>query len=152
MPKRNNTILAQHSQLALTIRQPWAWAIMAGFKTVENRSWKTSVRGRILVHAGRLDDELAIDSFLRICERLTITTPPFRTLPTRVIVGSVEITNCLPVEKLIDPWAFGPWCFLLRDPQPRQTIVSRGFARFWRSDVEHGVPTVCPPDEQSSHN
>lgn len=38
--------------LALTVRQPWASAIIEGGKTVENRTWRTGVRGRIAIHAG----------------------------------------------------------------------------------------------------
>lgn len=42
----------------LTIRQPWAWAIAAGYKTIENRTWTTSHRGELGIHAGaRWDDE-----------------------------------------------------------------------------------------------
>ena len=37
--------------LALSIRQPWAWLILNGGKDIENRSWPTKVRGRVLVHA-----------------------------------------------------------------------------------------------------
>lgn len=36
----------------LTVRQPWAWAMTEG-KTIENRSFRTSYRGRIAIHAGR---------------------------------------------------------------------------------------------------
>ena len=38
---------------ALTIHQPWAWAIMAGIKRVENRTWRTSHRGPLVIHAGK---------------------------------------------------------------------------------------------------
>jgi len=38
---------------ALSIRQPWAWLIAAGVKTVENRTWATSYRGPLLIHAGQ---------------------------------------------------------------------------------------------------
>jgi len=38
---------------ALSIRQPWAWAIVAGHKKFENRSWKTSYRGPLIIHAGK---------------------------------------------------------------------------------------------------
>ncbi len=41
---------------ALSIRQPWAWLIAAGIKDVENRSWPTTKRGRIYVHAGMTSD------------------------------------------------------------------------------------------------
>ncbi len=37
---------------ALTIRQPWASLIAHGVKTIETRSWKTSYRGPIAIHAG----------------------------------------------------------------------------------------------------
>lgn len=37
---------------ALSIRQPWADAIMAGWKTVENRTWDTAHRGTLAVHTG----------------------------------------------------------------------------------------------------
>lgn len=37
---------------ALTIKQPWAWAIAHGQKNVENRTWATSYRGLLAIHAG----------------------------------------------------------------------------------------------------
>ena len=37
---------------AISIRQPWAWLIVNGYKDVENRIWATSLRGRVLIHAG----------------------------------------------------------------------------------------------------
>jgi hypothetical protein len=44
---------------ALTIRQPWAWAIARGFKTVENRGWSTPYRGPLAIHAAvRWDDDV----------------------------------------------------------------------------------------------
>jgi hypothetical protein len=36
----------------LTIRNPWAWAIVHGGKPVENRGWRTAYRGPLLIHAG----------------------------------------------------------------------------------------------------
>lgn len=39
---------------ALTIRQPWAWAIVHGPKRLENRDWPgCSYRGPILIHASK---------------------------------------------------------------------------------------------------
>lgn len=39
----------------LTVVEPWAWAIAAGHKSVENRTWSTPFRGRFAIHssAGR---------------------------------------------------------------------------------------------------
>jgi len=38
---------------AITVKQPWAWAIAAGFKDVENRTTNWSYRGPLAIHAGR---------------------------------------------------------------------------------------------------
>lgn len=35
----------------LSVRQPYAHYICAGLKTVENRTWTTKYRGRVLIHA-----------------------------------------------------------------------------------------------------
>lgn len=37
---------------ALSVRQPFAHAIVTGSKTVENRTWATDYRGWIAIHAG----------------------------------------------------------------------------------------------------
>ena len=37
---------------AISIHQPYAWAIVSGVKRFENRSWATAHRGRVAVHAG----------------------------------------------------------------------------------------------------
>lgn len=37
----------------LTVRQPWAAEIAAGRKRIEVRTWRTSWRGPVLIHAGR---------------------------------------------------------------------------------------------------
>jgi len=44
--------MATDEARVLTIRQPWAWAIIHCGNDIENRSWSTKHRGRLLVHAG----------------------------------------------------------------------------------------------------
>lgn len=41
---------------ALTVHQPYAWALAAGVKTTEHRSWSTAYRGRVFIHAGLRTD------------------------------------------------------------------------------------------------
>ena len=38
---------------ALSVRAPWWWFILNCGKDVENRTWKTDFRGRILLHASK---------------------------------------------------------------------------------------------------
>lgn len=98
----------------LSIRQPWAWAIMAGLKRVENRDWSTKYRGTLLIHAGlRLDRAPRTHALFA---QLEIVVPD--NLPRGVILGSVELVDVLPVDSLAeDPWAFGELCWILKNPQ-----------------------------------
>jgi hypothetical protein len=36
---------------ALSVRAPWWWFIVHGYKPVENRDWPTSFRGTVYIHA-----------------------------------------------------------------------------------------------------
>lgn len=36
----------------VTVRQPWAWAIVHSGKLIENRTWLTHYRGPVAIHAG----------------------------------------------------------------------------------------------------
>jgi hypothetical protein len=38
---------------ALTVKNPWAWAIIHGGKDVENRSRPTKYQGQLFIHAGK---------------------------------------------------------------------------------------------------
>ena len=44
----------------LSIKQPWAWLIVNGFKDIENRTWATNYRGPMLIHAGKSFDYSAL--------------------------------------------------------------------------------------------
>ncbi len=41
---------------ALSLKQPWAALAVHGLKTIEVRRWATAHRGRLLIHAARIDD------------------------------------------------------------------------------------------------
>lgn len=112
---------------ALSIRQPWAFAILNLGKTCENRTWSTPYRGPIVVHAGRQIDHEGI-AYLR--ER-GFYVPAH--LVTGAYLGYVTITGCRQstvAERFGrggDPWATGPWCFELAAPSPwASPIPGRG--------------------------
>ncbi len=99
---------------ALSIQQPWAWAILAGVKRVENRTWRTFHRGPLLIHASKKPWAGQAD--------LRGHVPP-RELPVGVLLGTVDVLDCVPVggdlfERIDDPLAVGPWCWLLGNPRP----------------------------------
>ena len=117
---------------ALTVCQPWAWAIMVGPKRVENRTWRTNYRGPLAIHAGKSR------KWLRDCDRFPDgTLPPAATdLTFGAVLGVVELVNVLPYtdpEVATDPWADGPWCWVLRDPQPWfEPFYCPGACGLWR--------------------
>ena len=47
----------------ITIKQPFATLIAEGLKEYEFRTWKTSYRGEILIHAGKGVDKKAMERF-----------------------------------------------------------------------------------------
>lgn len=93
---------------ALSIRQPWAWLIVNGFKDIENRSWYTRYRGAFLVHAAkgmtRAEYKLAADHAFEIDPDIFL--PDFEELQRGGIVGFVTATGCTNEET--SPWFFGP--------------------------------------------
>ena len=101
---------------ALTVQQPWASAIVAGDKRVENRSWPTSFRGRIVIHAGGRVDPAGAAA-------LAAAGVVVGEAPGGALIGSVEIVDCVRVAErslfdadVDDPLATGPWCWILRNP------------------------------------
>jgi len=97
---------------ALTIHQPWAWAIAAGHKRIENRSWRTNYRGPLLIHAGR--SRKLLDSGRAFIERIGIQVPPTSRLAFGAIVGIAMLDRCVPLSAQSgDPFAEGPVCWVL---------------------------------------
>lgn len=94
---------------ALSIQQPWAWLIVKGYKDIENRSWPTKHRGKILIHAGKKFDRDGYD-FVRQ-NFPTIPLPDPGNFNLGGIVGEAQIVGC--VRASWSPWFFGPFGFVL---------------------------------------
>jgi len=88
----------------LSIRQPWAELIVAGLKTIENRSWQVHYRGTIAVHASSTNTKREYQSALQLIRSrgMDIQLPPLEQLLVGGIVGLVDIVDC--VESSTDPW------------------------------------------------
>lgn len=108
---------------ALTVKQPWAHAIIHLGKEVENRSRPTKYRGQIYIHAGKTHSQEGID-FLRA--RGQWPAPTTGTLG--MIIGSVDVTDCHnwrecgPGEGMCSEWAMeGQYHWVLANPRPLAT-------------------------------
>ena len=100
--------------IALSIRQPWAWLIVAGHKDIENRDWPTNYRGDCLIHASksatRADVENIRDSLIDDFGT-DFGLPAFDDLPRGGLCGIATITDC--VRSSPSPWFEGDHGFVL---------------------------------------
>ena len=70
---------------ALTLKQPWATLISEGLKEYEFRSWKTSYRGKLLIHAGLGIDKKEANEFNYY-------------YPKSRVVALVELIDCIKID------------------------------------------------------
>lgn len=113
---------------ALTICQPYAELIACGEKRVENRTWATSYRGELLIHAGKSRQWLDLGTDAELNEIDVPTGIYLSTLDFGAIVANAKLIDCLNVEAIMSgrydeqyPWlrshkhVSGPWCWVLAD-------------------------------------
>ncbi|MEM7520622.1 MAG: hypothetical protein AAF307_06245 [Pseudomonadota bacterium] len=114
---------------ALSVRQPWAWAIIYGGKVIENRSMG-SIRagnmtpGRICIHAasGMKEDEFRYGHW-RLA-RHGVTCPRPDALPRAAIIGTVTVTEIITQSD--SAWFGGDAGLVLADPKPIEPIPASG--------------------------
>lgn len=107
---------------ALSIRQPWAWAIVQGHKPVENRTWPTRHVGDLLIHAGLQFDDDGLRSMLSVFPELQAQLPARWDLGG--IVGIAEAVGC--VTEHTSRWFTGPYGLVLRNARPLPFVAWRG--------------------------
>lgn len=136
---------------ALTLWRPWDHSIVHGPKRVENRPWRPprSVIGTdIALHAGQTYDKKGA-AFIR---SLGHVLPPAAEHRAGVIVGVVRIVRAVNLDRIEDallatmgtgnqpakdpveddPWAFGPWVWVLDNVRPLATPVPcKGAQGLW---------------------
>lgn len=72
----------------ITIKQPFASLIAAGLKEYEFRTWKTTYRGELLIHAGKSVDAEAMKKF----EVYGLD------YPLGCIIAKARLTDCVSVD------------------------------------------------------
>lgn len=139
---------------ALTLWQPWAWAVSVGLKPIENRSWapgdQLKAGERFAIHAGKQRGDLGDLAFVR---ELAVKAGRGAEVPRdlddpRLVRGAVvavasyagAVTN-IDAARLIGPgaaeWYAGEVGWVLRDvKQLAQPIGCRGFQGLWQIDGE----------------
>lgn len=139
---------------ALSIRQPWAWAIIHAGKDIENRTWWTYYRGPVFIHAakGMTRDEYedCLDTIHHISRTHSfpagLPLPVFEELERGGIVGQARIINCC--SKSCSPWFSGPYGFVLVDAKPLPFRPIKGALGFFDAPSDNGEQPETPAECQ----
>lgn len=137
---------------AITLHQPWAGLLAAGWKEVETRGWYTSYRGPLAIHAGaRPADPADLSYFTFALAKYGQQMPE---LLYGVVVATCVLIACLPaslveyktkqlkesftprhgwdVERIFGNYDVGRWAFVLRDVRPlEKPATARGSRKLW---------------------
>lgn len=146
---------------AITIKQPWASLIVEGIKDIENRTWPTKFRGRVLIHAADKGWKWqAVLNYLSDKAKAILNSFGYdalwlHRLPTSAIIGSVEIADCVINHSSV--WAEKGFAFTgydkNGDPKDRQIfnwvlanpiifpepIPCKGKLSFWEYEFDEGT-------------
>lgn len=131
--------------LALSVRQPWAWAIIYAGKDIENRSAGSIRAGRmdcrrICIHAAsgmtRAEYEWAVDKM----KKTATPVPRPEDLPRRAIIGTVDVIEIISASD--SPWFGGKMGLRLANPEPHGPIPSPGALGYfeWQADGQIDPP------------
>jgi hypothetical protein len=121
--------------IAISVRQPWAWAIIHAGKDVENRSARAlsfmrPLTGRRAIHASKGLTREEYEEGRDFMAGLGITCPAPAELKRGGIIGSVNVvgqTSWSPSR-----WFFGPRALRLTEPEACEFIPAIGELGFFR--------------------
>lgn len=131
---------------ALSVRQPWAWAIICGGKDIENRSWQAvshglDKQGRFAVHAAKGMAQKEYDHASFFMAGLGVICPAAADLERGGIIGTVELVKVVKESK--SRWFFGPRGLVLRNPKPCKFVPCNGQLGFFEFEPDETV--ICEP-------
>ncbi len=135
---------------AISIRQPWAWLIVNGYKVIENRSWNTKFRGPVLIHASSRKPTVAEVMLAREILRQTAGADASLRMPKPEhfelggFVGMATITGTC--ESSSSPWFFGPVGFQLKDARSVAFYPMRGRLSFFDTPLSIGKYGLVVPE------
>jgi hypothetical protein len=132
-------------RLALSVRQPWAWAIVHAGKDIENRSWRRpnpalNYRGDFAVHAAKGMTRDEYEDAADFMADLGITVPPAAELQRAGIVGVSTLADI--VRDSESRWYMGGCGLQLANTRPVPFIPSVGELGFfaWKPASASIVP------------
>lgn len=108
---------------AITISQPYASLIASGEKWVENRTWATSYRGPLAIHAGKGTQYLTrrqladftVGAIVATCDLVACVELDSIREDTTTECNQLEVVGISREQLLAHEHAEGPWCWVLSE-------------------------------------
>lgn len=116
---------------ALSVKQPWAHMILFCGKPYENRTWYTSYRGPLYIHASKGVDMQAYYFFRK---KLGKIIPEIQMLKRGRLIGKVDLVDV--ITESTSPWFDGPYGFVLENPEPIVSIPMKGQLGIFDINIE----------------
>jgi len=110
--------------ICLSMHQPWASLLVIGVKLHEGRTWYSSHRGKLWIHAAsKVPTEQEVEQLQTFYELHSgvkaYQFPPY--YPTSCLVGCVDVIDVLPQEEYREAYPDGesasPYVFVCHNPQ-----------------------------------
>jgi hypothetical protein len=118
---------------ALSIRPHWAYAILHFGKDIENRSWTTSYRGPLLIHAGQKLTRAELEHLQEIAEEDGQPVPERDDVLAGGIVGQVVLVDV--VTRSRSPWFGGQYGWVLARQRRLRFVPLKGRLGLFDVDV-----------------
>jgi len=126
----------------LSIRQPWATAILELGKDVENRSWGTAYRGLLVIHASAKSEGLARNLFAEILPKAVCANLSDDDFTLGAILGVVDLVDC--TDESDSDWADweSAWYWIVKNPRKlERPIPCKGRLGLW-APPEHAMAAL----------
>ncbi len=132
---------------AITLTQPWSSMVAIGAKKIETRSWRTTYRGLIAIHAAKSfplsAQEVAEDNLdWYRTELKEAGIESIEQFPLGKIVAVANLRNCIPAEEAfpritvdeswLGDYSPGRWAWVLSDVHRMITeVAAKGSLGLW---------------------
>jgi hypothetical protein len=141
------------SMRALSLTQPWATLVALGIKTIETRSWLTSYRGVLAIHAAKGLPGYARDSWHLNCwVRAALQQAGYASveeLPRGVVLAIATLAYVYPVERIrsdlspleeaLGDYSSGRYAWGLTGVRrPAEPVPARGALGLWAWSPPNG--------------
>jgi hypothetical protein len=126
----------------LSVKNPWAYAILNLGKNIENRTKGTGYRGILYIHSSKIPDPNAVTKVFQTAGFFGRVFPDLTAeemmLHNGCILGYVNMYDCVKAGLKSNPWWGEPNCFhwYLRDPVLlRKPVPAKGKLGIWQWKV-----------------